>query len=141
MVASLKAIVQGKSEPLWDYIEGFNKEAGQIRGVGENMKRYLITKGLCEGTNVKKAVHLDLPETFNQHLAIVKMYIRYEEEVYVENLNKIMKEEPAVESSKNPFHNKKKEEKAAREGKRPDGRFTEYTPCQCPGKRFWPKFR
>jgi len=63
------------------------------------MKRYLITKGLREDTNVKKAVRLDRPETYNQLLAIVNMYIRYEEEVYTINLNKIRKEESAVESS------------------------------------------
>jgi len=37
-VASLEAIVQGKSEPLRDYIERFNKEAAQVRVADENMK-------------------------------------------------------------------------------------------------------
>jgi len=54
MVASLKAIVQGKSEPLRDYIERFNKEVVQVRGADETMKQYLITKGLREGTDVKR---------------------------------------------------------------------------------------
>jgi len=62
-VASLEAIVQGKSKPLRDYIERFNKEAVQVRGVDETMKRYLIAKGLREGTDVKKAVRLDCPRT------------------------------------------------------------------------------
>jgi hypothetical protein len=39
-----------------------------------------------------------------------------------------MKEEPAAESSKKLFHDKKKESKATREGKGHGGRFTEYTP-------------
>jgi hypothetical protein len=30
MIASLEAIVQGRSEPLQDYIEKFNKEAIQV---------------------------------------------------------------------------------------------------------------
>jgi len=64
-MASLETIVQGRSEPLPDYIERFNKEAVQVRGVDENMKQYLIIKGLCEGTYVKKAVQLDHPETYN----------------------------------------------------------------------------
>jgi hypothetical protein len=123
-VASLEAIVQGRNEPLRDYIERFNKEAVQVRGADETMKRYLIAKGLCEGTDVKKAVRLDRPRTLNEFLEIAKIYIAYEEELYADSLNKSRKEEPP----KNPFHEKKKEDKAARESKRPNGHFTEYTP-------------
>jgi len=127
-VASLEAIVQGKSEPLRDYIERFHKEAVQVRGADETMKRYLIAKGLREGTNVKKDVRLDHPRTLNEFLAIAKIYIRYEEELYADSLNKSRKEDPAAESSKKPFHEKKKEGKIAHEDKTPSGRFTEYTP-------------
>ena len=127
-VASLEAIVEGKSEPLPDYIERFNKEVVQVRGADETMKRYLIAKGLREGTDVKKAVRLDRPKTLNEFLANAKIYIRYEEELYADNLNKSKKKEPAAESSKNPFHEKKKEGKVAHEGKGPNGRFTKYTP-------------
>ena len=81
------------------------------------MKWYLIAKGLCEGTDVKKVVRLDRPRTLHEFLAITKIYIRYEEELYTDNLNKSKKEEPATESSKKPFHEKKKEGKVAREGK------------------------
>jgi hypothetical protein len=127
-MASLEAIVQGKSEPLQDYIERFNKEVVQVRGADETTKRYLIAKGLREGTDVKKDVRLDHPRTLNEFLAIAKIYIAYDEELYADNLNKSRKEEPAAESSKKPFHEKKKEGKAACEGKRPNGHFTEYTP-------------
>jgi len=127
-VVSLEAIIQGKSEPLRDYIERFNKEAVKVRGVDETMKRYLIAKGLREGKDVKKAVCLDRPRTLNEFLEIAKIYIMYEEEMYANSLNKSMKEAPAAESSKKPFHKKKKEGKVAREGKGPNGRFTEYTP-------------
>jgi hypothetical protein len=92
------------------------------------MKRYLIAKCLCEGTDVKKAVRLDRPRTLNEFLAIAKIYIAYEEELYADNLNKSRKDEHVAEFSKKPFHEKKKEGKAAREGKRPNGHFTEYTP-------------
>jgi hypothetical protein len=127
-VASLEAIVQGRSEPLRDYIERFNKEAVQVRGANEMMKLYLIAKGLREESDVKKDALLDRPRTLNEFLAIVKIYIAYEEALYTDNLNKVRKEEPAAESSKKPFHEKKKESKAARESKRPSGHFTEYTP-------------
>ena len=72
------------------------------------MKQYLITKGLREGTNIKKVVRLGRPGTYNQLLAIAKTYIRYKEEVFTDNLNKSKKDEPAAESSKKPFHDKKK---------------------------------
>jgi len=127
-VASLEAIFQGKSEPFRDYIERFNKEVVQVRGAEDTMKQYLITKGLREGTYVKKVVHLDRPRTLNEFLAIAKIYIRYEEDLYADNLNKTRKEEPVAESSRKPFQEKKKEGKAVREGQAPSGRFTEYTP-------------
>jgi hypothetical protein len=92
------------------------------------MKLYLIAKCLCEETDVMKVVLLDRPRTLKEFLAITKIYITYEEALYADSLNKVKKEEPAAESSKKPFHEKKKEGKAARESKRPSGHFTEYTP-------------
>jgi len=92
------------------------------------MKRYVIAKGLREGTDVKKFVHLDCPRTLNEFQAIAKIYIRYEEELYADTFNNSRKEEPAVESSKKPFRERKKEGKLARESKGPTGRFTKYTP-------------
>jgi len=78
------------------------------------MKQYLIIIGLREGTGFKKAVWLDRPRTLNEFLAIAKIYIRYEEELYADNLNKSRKEELAVESSRKPFQDKKKEGKVTR---------------------------
>jgi len=140
-VASIEANVQGKNEPLRDYIERFNKEVVQVRGADETMKQYLITKGLHEGTDVKKDFHLDLARTLNEFLMIATIYIKYEEELYADGLNKSRKEEPAAESSRNPFQDKKKEDKVPPEGKAPNGH-----PWPCPGKRSslrsqWPIWR
>ncbi|XP_024630764.1 uncharacterized protein [Medicago truncatula] len=99
------------------------------------MKWYLIAKGLREGTDIKKVVRLDRPRTLNEFLAIAKIYIAYEEELYTDNLNKSRKEEPAAESSKKPFHEKKKEGKATREGKRPNGHFTKYSTLAMSGEK------
>jgi hypothetical protein len=134
-VASLEAIVQGRNEPLRDYIKRFNKEDVQVRGADETMKRYLIAKGLREGTDVKKVVRLDRPRTLNEFLAIAKIYIAYEEELYADSLNKSRKEEPAAEAFEKPFHKKKKEGKAAQESKRPNGHFAEYTPLVMPREK------
>jgi hypothetical protein len=136
-VVSLEAIVRGKSEPLRDYIERFNKEVVQVRGADENMKQYLITRGLHKGIDVKKVVRLDRPGTYIKLLEIVKSYIRYDEEVYADNLNKSRKEEPAAKPSKKPFHDKKKEGKSTREGKGPIVRFTEYTPLEMSRVKFF----
>jgi hypothetical protein len=92
------------------------------------MKLYLIAKGLREETDVKKAVLLDRPRTLNEFLAIAEIYIAYKEALYAENLKKVRKEEPVDESSKKPFHEKRKKGTAARESKRPSGHFSEYTP-------------
>jgi hypothetical protein len=91
------------------------------------MKRYLIAKGLREGTDFKKDVRLDHPRALNELLVILKICIRYKEELYAENHNKSSKEEPAAESSKKPFHEKNKEGKETRESNEHIGRFTEYT--------------
>jgi hypothetical protein len=71
----------------------------QVRGADETKKRYLIAKGLREGIDVKKVILLDRPRTLNEFLAIAKIYIRYEEELYADSLNKSKKEDPAAESS------------------------------------------
>ena len=119
--------MQGKDESLREYIKRFNKEAVQVRGADEDMKRYLIGKGLRAGTDMKKAVQLDQPKTLNEFLMIAKTYIRYEEQLYADNLNKNRKEDPS-EQPKKPLQEKKKEGKSSREGKIHVGRFTEYTP-------------
>jgi hypothetical protein len=48
--------------------------------------------------------------------------------LYADILNKNRKHELAAQSSKKPFHKKKKEGKPSREGKGPVDRFTKYTP-------------
>jgi hypothetical protein len=67
--------VQGKNEPLIDYIERFNKEVVQSRGVDKSMKRYRIAKGLRVATCMKKVVQQDLLRTLIEFLAIAKTYI------------------------------------------------------------------
>lgn len=135
MVATLKVIVQARNEPLRDYIERFNKEAVQVKGADESMKQYFMAKGLRDGTDVKKVVLLDCPRNLNEFLAIAKTYIAYEETLYAQGINISRKEEPAAESSQKPFQERKREGKVSKEGKRPSGHFTKYTPWPCPGKK------
>jgi len=71
---------------------------------------------------------IDRPRTLNEFLAIAKIYIRYEKKLYADSLNKSKKGEPAYESSRKPFNERKKVGKVTREGKAPNGRCTEYRP-------------
>jgi len=71
----------------------------------------LIAKGLREGTDVKKVVHLYRPSTLNEFLAIAKIYNRYEKELYGNNLNKSRKEEPVAESPESPSMRKRRKAK------------------------------
>jgi len=83
-----------------------------------------LPKAYARAQTSKKTIRLDRPRTLNEFLAIAKIYIKYEEELYADSLNKTRKEEPVVESSIKPFQYKTKEGKVTREGKVPNGRFT-----------------
>ena len=83
---------------------------------------------VCAKAQTSRKLSAWIAQELYEFLANAKIYIRYEEELYADNLNKSRKEEPAAESSKKPFHKKNKEGKVARGGKGPNGRFTKYTP-------------
>jgi hypothetical protein len=100
------------------------------------MKRYLIAKGLREGTDVKKAVRRDRPRTFKEFLAIAKIYIRYEDELYADNLNKSRKEEPAVESSRKPSMRKRRKAKQLVKVKDLTVASLSIHPWPCPGRKY-----
>jgi len=53
--------------------------------------------------DIKKKVQLDQPRTLNEFIWIAMTYIKYEEQLYIDNLNKAMKEDRKDESLKNPF--------------------------------------
>ncbi|MCI27981.1 hypothetical protein A2U01_0049181, partial [Trifolium medium] len=76
--ATLKAIIQGKDESLRKYIERFNKEAVQVNKT-EDMKRYLLERGLCPGSDFAKAVGIEKSRSLAELLAKSQAYIQYEE--------------------------------------------------------------
>lgn len=93
------------------------------------MKKYLIKKGLRPKFDIKKVVKIDKVLSLDEFLRVAKTYIRYEEKLYADNLNKKKKrkEDPHVDAFKKPLQDKKKEGKPIREGKELVGRFAEYT--------------
>ncbi|KAK2366720.1 hypothetical protein QL285_080069 [Trifolium repens] len=78
-VATLEAIFQGAKESLRAYIERFNREAVQV-GTTDEMKRYLLARGLRPRTDFAKAVGIEKPKTLAQLLAKAEPYIQYEEQ-------------------------------------------------------------
>jgi hypothetical protein len=78
-VATLEAIFQGAKESLRAYIERFNREAVQVETTDE-MKRYLLARGLRPRTDFAKAVGIEKPKTLAQLLAKAESYIQYEEQ-------------------------------------------------------------
>src|ERR1051325_85679 len=61
--ASLEAIIQKSEESLREYIDRFNREAIQVP-CEDQMKRYLLERGLLPGTDFRKAVGIEPPATF-----------------------------------------------------------------------------
>ncbi|MCI73020.1 hypothetical protein A2U01_0094284, partial [Trifolium medium] len=68
----------GKDEPLRNFIERFNKEAVQVNTT-DDMKKYLLERGLRPRSNFAKAVGIEKPRTLDELLQKAQSYIQYEE--------------------------------------------------------------
>ncbi|CAJ2654250.1 unnamed protein product [Trifolium pratense] len=77
--AVLDAIFQGDNESLRSFIERFNKEAVQVETT-DDMKKYLLQRGLRPNTDFAKAVGIEKPRTFSDLLLKSQPYIQYEEQ-------------------------------------------------------------
>ncbi|MCI57796.1 hypothetical protein A2U01_0079047, partial [Trifolium medium] len=67
-VATLEAIYQGQDESLRDYIKRFNKDAVQVNTT-DDMKHYLLERGLRPRSVFAKAVGIEKPRTLAELLA------------------------------------------------------------------------
>lgn len=61
--ASFEAIIQGRDESLREYIERFNKVTAQV-STTDDMKKYLLKRGLRLHRNISKEVGIKTPETW-----------------------------------------------------------------------------
>ncbi|CAJ2653396.1 unnamed protein product [Trifolium pratense] len=77
--AVLDAIFQGDNESLRSFIERFNKEAVQVETT-DDMKKYLLQRGLRPNSDFAKAVGIEKPRTFSDLLLKSQPYIQYEEQ-------------------------------------------------------------
>ncbi|MCI83738.1 hypothetical protein A2U01_0105014, partial [Trifolium medium] len=60
------------------YIERFNKESVQVNTT-DDMKKYLLERGLRPHNDFAKAVGIEKPRTLDELLAKGRAYIQYEE--------------------------------------------------------------
>ncbi|CAJ2671137.1 unnamed protein product [Trifolium pratense] len=77
--AVLDAIFQADNESLRSFIERFNKEAVQVETT-DDMKKYLLQRGLRPNSDFAKAVGIEKPRTFSDLLLKSQPYIQYEEQ-------------------------------------------------------------
>ncbi|PNX61955.1 hypothetical protein L195_g052722, partial [Trifolium pratense] len=77
--AVLDAIFQGDNESLRNFIERFNKEAVQV-DTTDDMKKYLLQRGLRPNSDFAKAVGIEKPRTLDDLLLKSQAYIQYEEQ-------------------------------------------------------------
>ena len=134
MEASLEAIIQGRDESLWVYIEHFNKEIVQV-SMTDNMKKYLLERGLCPRSDFAKVVGIETPATLDSLLLKAQAYIQYEEKEAANSARESRHRESA-KSSRNEEPSiscrgeKKREDKSrdSKDYKGSDVRFHDYTP-------------
>ncbi|CAJ2654489.1 unnamed protein product [Trifolium pratense] len=77
-VHALEAIYQAEEETLRNFVERFNKEAVQVETT-DDMKKYLLQRGLRPGSDFAKAVGIEKPPTWDDLLLKAQKYIEYEE--------------------------------------------------------------
>ncbi|XP_045797530.1 uncharacterized protein LOC123891659 [Trifolium pratense] len=77
-VHALEAIYQAEEETLRNFVERFNKEAVQVETT-DDMKKYLLQRGLRPGSDFAKAVGIEKPPTWDDLLLKAQKYIDYEE--------------------------------------------------------------
>ncbi|XP_058774283.1 uncharacterized protein LOC131648549 [Vicia villosa] len=87
--ASLEAIVQGPTESLRAFLDRFNREAVQVPTT-EEMKLYLLNKGLRPGSDFHKVVGIEKPRTLEDLLIKAQSYITYEERVNLLEMKKAL---------------------------------------------------
>lgn len=73
----LEAIVKGAGEPLHEHIDDFNREAIQVPTTND-MKRYILEKGLHGGSEFWKVIGIEPPKTLYEFLYKEQAYILYE---------------------------------------------------------------
>ncbi|MCH87577.1 hypothetical protein A2U01_0008450 [Trifolium medium] len=133
-VVTLEAIYQGPDESLRNYIKRFNKEAVQVNTT-DNMKKYLLERGLRPRSDFAKAVGIEKPHTLDELLTKAQPYIQYEEREAANSIRHSRSEDNPSRQESNPppressrgEGGKKKNDKP-REPRGQPSMFSSYTP-------------
>ncbi|XP_058761332.1 uncharacterized protein LOC131634722 [Vicia villosa] len=138
--ATLEAVIQGTDEPLQEYLDRFNKEAVQVQTT-DDMKRYLLERGLLPGSNFKKAIKIEKVRTMDALLLKAQAYISFEEDEAA--VKKASRGNDIARSSSQDYslsrrgHEKRKDDRPrdTKEHRGPAGRFIDYTPLNVSRER------
>ncbi|XP_058759561.1 uncharacterized protein LOC131632859 [Vicia villosa] len=130
--ASLEAIVQGADEPLRAYLDKFNREAIQVK-MTDQMKRYLLDRGLNLDTDFKKAIGIEKVHSIDALLLKAQTFIAYKEKEAATKRGLKSQDTPRSSGYDNPPRRggeKIKDDRSweVKDQRGPSGRFTEYTP-------------
>ena len=116
------------------YIERFNKETVQV-STTDNMKKYLLERGLRPYIDFSKAVGIETPATLNSPLLKAQAYIQYKEKETDNNVKESRHTESAKslkndEPSTSHRGEKKREDMShdSKDYKESAGHFHDYTP-------------
>ncbi|XP_058760051.1 uncharacterized protein LOC131633358 [Vicia villosa] len=131
--ATLDAVIQGTDEPLWEYLDRFNKEAVQVQTT-DHMKMYLLERGLLPGSDFKKAIKIEKVRTMDALLLKAQAYIAFEEgEAAVKKASR--GNDSARGSSRGSKKRRDDRPRDTKEHGGPSGHFIDYTPLNAPRER------
>ncbi|CAJ2636234.1 unnamed protein product [Trifolium pratense] len=138
--AVLDAIFQGDNESLRSFIERFNKEAVQVETT-DDMKKYLLQRGLRPNTDFAKAVGIEKPRTFSDLLLKSQPYIQYEEQQAADaaRYGRAGNSQPAPRSNaEQPSRGGgRRRGERPREPRGPPSTFSNYTPLNRSQEEIW----
>ncbi|CAJ2644754.1 unnamed protein product [Trifolium pratense] len=138
--AVLDAIFQADNESLRSFIERFNKEAVQVETT-DDMKKYLLQRGLRPNSDFAKAVGIEKPRTFGDLLLKSQPYIQYEEQQAADaaRYGRAGNSQPAPRSNaeQSSRGGGRRRGERPREPRGPPSTFSNYTPLSKSQEEIW----
>ncbi|CAJ2675664.1 unnamed protein product [Trifolium pratense] len=138
--AVLDAIFQADNESLRSFIERFNKEAIQVETT-DDMKKYLLQRGLRPNSDFAKAVGIEKPRTFGDLLLKSQPYIQYEEQQVADaaRYGRAGNSQPAPRSNaeQSSRGGGRRRGERPREPRGPPSTFSNYTPLSKTQEEIW----
>ncbi|CAJ2636298.1 unnamed protein product [Trifolium pratense] len=138
--AVLDAIFQADNESLRSFIERFNKEAVQVETT-DDMKKYLLQRGLRPNSDFARAVGIEKPRTFSDLLLKSQAYIQYEEQQAADaaRYGRAGNNQPAprTNAEQSSRGGGRRRGERPREPRGPPSTFSNYTPLSKTQEEIW----